>query len=130
MRQCLRAGGVVLCVAVLVLALVTVGRPAPMPMSTTGTVLPHTGASGSSGNYFKQEIDDLNKPGGLDVGGEACGRNGCYATRKICRVSGTPFSVCTPRSTNESPEPATMSCTVCETKISPPCARAAILAAT
>jgi hypothetical protein len=70
MRQCLRAGGVVLCVAVLVLALVTVGRPAPMPVSTTGTVLPHTDASGSSGNYFKQEIDNLNKPGGLDVGGE------------------------------------------------------------
>ena len=74
MRQWLRAGGAVIGMAVLVLALATAGQPAPMPVIKIGTVLPLTGAFGSSGNYFKQgytmAIDDVNKAGGLDVGGQ------------------------------------------------------------
>ena len=45
-----------------------------MPEIKIGTVLPLTGAFGSSGGYFKQgytmAIDDVNKAGGLAVGGQ------------------------------------------------------------
>jgi branched-chain amino acid transport system substrate-binding protein len=74
MRLSVRAivGAVV--VPVLLLALITPGRPAAMPEIKIGTVLPLTGPFGSSGNYFKQgytmAIDDVNKAGGLQVGSQ------------------------------------------------------------
>jgi branched-chain amino acid transport system substrate-binding protein len=74
MRWCRRAavGGAL--VPILLLALVTPGRPAAMGEIKIGTVLPLTGAFGSSGNYFKQgytmAIDDVNGAGGLQVGGQ------------------------------------------------------------
>ena len=74
MRRWLRTGGAVLATTALLLVLVTAGQPAAMPEIKIGTVLPLTGAFGSSGTYFKQgygmAIDDVNKAGGLDVGGQ------------------------------------------------------------
>ncbi len=74
MRRWLRAGGAILGTAALLLVLVPTGQPAAVPEIKIGTVLPLTGAFGSSGNYFKQgysmAIDDVNKAGGLDVGGQ------------------------------------------------------------
>ncbi len=69
-----RAAVAAVAVPALVIALVTPGRPAAMPEIKIGTVLPLTGAFGSSGGYFKQgytmAIDDVNKAGGLQVGGQ------------------------------------------------------------
>jgi branched-chain amino acid transport system substrate-binding protein len=69
-----RAAVVAAIMPVLLLALVTPGRPAAMGEIKIGTVLPLTGAFGSSGNYFKQgytmAIDDVNAAGGLQVGGQ------------------------------------------------------------
>ena len=45
-------------------------------------------------------------------------------TRYRCQRSGTPFSSCSPASSNVSPEPATRSFTVCETRTSEAPARA------
>ncbi len=74
MRHWLRGGGAALAMAALVLALVATGQPAATPEIKIGSVLPLTGAFGASGNYFKQgysmAIDDVNKAGGLDVGGQ------------------------------------------------------------
>ena len=74
MSRYLRAVVGALVVPVLLLALITPGRPAAMPEIKIGTVLPLTGAFGSSGNYFKQgytmAIDDVNKAGGLQVGSQ------------------------------------------------------------
>ncbi len=74
MRRWLKAGSAALGMAVLLLALVTTGQPAAMPEIKIGAVLPLTGAFGASGNYFKQgytmAIDDVNKAGGLEVGGQ------------------------------------------------------------
>jgi len=75
MRWCRRAVVGVFLLPVLVLALVTPGRPAAGGAEIKiGTVLPLTGAFGSSGNYFKQgytlAIDDVNGAGGLAVGGQ------------------------------------------------------------
>src|SRR5579864_7678108 len=73
-RGLARAAVGALVVPVLLVALVTPGRPAAMPEIKIGTVLPLTGAFGSSGGYFKQgytmAIDDVNKAGGLQVGGQ------------------------------------------------------------
>ena len=73
-RLFVRAVGTAIAVPALVIALVTPGRPAAMPEIKIGTVLPLTGAFGSSGGYFKQgytmAIDDVNKAGGLQVGGQ------------------------------------------------------------
>jgi branched-chain amino acid transport system substrate-binding protein len=74
MRWSRRAGVGAILVPVLLLALVTPGRPAPAGEIRIGTVLPLTGAFGSSGNYFKQgytmAVDDVNGAGGLQVGGQ------------------------------------------------------------
>jgi len=74
MRRWLKAGSAALGMAVLLLALVTAGQPAAMREIKIGAVLPLTGAFGASGNYFKQgytmAIDDVNKAGGLEVGGQ------------------------------------------------------------
>jgi branched-chain amino acid transport system substrate-binding protein len=74
MRLYVRAAVGALVVPVLLIALVTPGRPAAMPEIKIGTVLPLTGPFGSSGGYFKQgytmAIDDVNKAGGLQVGGQ------------------------------------------------------------
>ena len=74
MRLGLRAAVGALIVPALLLALVTPGRPAATAEIKIGTVLPLTGAFGSSGNYFKQgytmAIDDVNKAGGLQVGSQ------------------------------------------------------------
>ena len=55
------------------LILATAGQPATSEIKI-GSVLPLTGAFGASGNYFKQgygmAIDDVNKSGGLEVGGQ------------------------------------------------------------
>jgi len=63
-----------LMVPALLVGLGTPGRPAAMPEIKIGTVLPLTGAFGSSGGYFKQgytmAIDDVNKAGGLQVGAQ------------------------------------------------------------
>src|SRR5438105_3174234 len=40
------------------------------------------------------------------------------STRRICQVPGTPLSSCVPRSMKESPDPATRSLTVLETRTS------------
>ncbi|HET7264657.1 MAG TPA: amino acid ABC transporter substrate-binding protein [bacterium] len=73
-RLFVRAVAAAVAVPALVIALVTPGRPAAMPEIKIGTVLPLTGAFGSSGGYFKQgytmAIDDVNKAGGLQVGGQ------------------------------------------------------------
>ncbi|HKX18196.1 MAG TPA: amino acid ABC transporter substrate-binding protein [bacterium] len=73
-RLFVRAVVAAVAVPALVVALVTPGRPAAMPEIKIGTVLPLTGAFGSSGGYFKQgytmAIDDVNKTGGLQVGGQ------------------------------------------------------------
>ena len=66
--------GAALAIPALLLTLATAGQPATMPEIKIGTVLPLTGAFGASGNYFKQgytmAIDDVNKAGGLAVGGQ------------------------------------------------------------
>lgn len=51
-------------------------------------------------------------------------------TAKRCHSSGTPFSVCVPRSANSRPEPSTSSRTVLDTNTSPALACATIRAAT
>jgi branched-chain amino acid transport system substrate-binding protein len=62
---------VVVVACTLPLLLTTTGQPAASEIRI-GSVLPLTGAFGSSGNYFKQgygmAIDDVNKAGGLQVG--------------------------------------------------------------
>ena len=74
MTQWVRRGGAVLGVPALLLALVTAGQPAALPEISIGSVLPLTGAFGSSGNYFRQgytmAIDDVNAAGGLAVGSQ------------------------------------------------------------
>ena len=74
MTQWVRSGGVALAVPALLLALVTGGQPAAVPEISIGSVLPLSGAFGSSGNYFKQgysmAIDDVNNAGGLQVGAQ------------------------------------------------------------
>jgi branched-chain amino acid transport system substrate-binding protein len=73
-RTAVRAAVGVLIVPALVIALAAPGRPAGPPEIKIGTVLPLAGAFGSSGGYFKQgytmAIDDVNKAGGLQVGGQ------------------------------------------------------------
>jgi len=72
MRLCVRAVCTVLLVPAMLVGLVASGQPAASEIKI-GAVLPLTGAFGSSGNYFKQgytmAIDDVNKAGGLEVGG-------------------------------------------------------------
>ncbi len=74
MMRWVRSGGVALAVPALLLALVTGGQPAAVPEISIGSVLPLSGAFGSSGNYFKQgysmAIDDVNNAGGLQVGAQ------------------------------------------------------------
>ncbi len=73
MRLCVRAVCTVLLVPAMLVGLVASGQPAASEIKI-GAVLPLTGAFGSSGNYFKQgytmAIDDVNKAGGLEVGGQ------------------------------------------------------------
>src|SRR5262245_254197 len=52
----------------------------------------------------------------------------CHFTAKSRDSPGTPLRVWTPRSSNVSPEPATRSLTVLETRISPPLASPAMRA--
>jgi branched-chain amino acid transport system substrate-binding protein len=74
MQWWVRTAGVIVAVPALILAFVPPGQPAATSDIKIGTVLPLTGAFGSSGNYFRQgygmAIDDVNKSGGLVLGGQ------------------------------------------------------------
>jgi len=73
MRLCLTALCAILLCPALLLGFAGTGQPAA-PEIKIGAVLPLTGAFVASGTYFKQgytmAIDEVNKAGGLDVGGQ------------------------------------------------------------
>ena len=73
MRLCARALCVMFVVPALLVGLIATGQPATSEIKI-GAVLPLTGPFVASGQYFKQgytmAIDEVNKAGGLEVGGQ------------------------------------------------------------